>query len=265
MLHLHLPSHTQAPCACVLTILHPSLILLPCSRSVQALYNFVGSVEVLQPTQDCDFVLPDEGHFMLPPDAALYKLTEPTCPLPGTAPAPAPTAGPAAATTAAPAGGSAPLRAARGSFGSLSSLAGLSSNMSALSSTFAELTTGFSLTSRRSSRGGSSGGRGMVAVSAGATEAFAAAAGAEAQAAAVSPSAAMAVQASGDASLFVPAGTAAVEDGNLTLGDAILTFMNSPHPLQTLGELRAYGPNGAISRYHNPTSYTKALQRLNRL
>jgi hypothetical protein len=38
--------------------------------------------------------------------------------------------------------------------------------------------------------------------------------------------------------------------------------MNSPQPLQTLGEMRAYGPNGSISRYHNPNSYTKALQQL---
>ncbi len=38
----------------------------------------------------------------------------------------------------------------------------------------------------------------------------------------------------------------------LTLDDAILAFMNCPHPLQTLGEVRAYGPAGSISRFHNP-------------
>jgi hypothetical protein len=47
-----------------------------------------------------------------------------------------------------------------------------------------------------------------------------------------------------------------------TLGDAILTFMNSPHPLETLGEMRAYGPAGQISRFHNPNSYTQGLQQL---
>jgi hypothetical protein len=51
-------------------------------------------------------------------------------------------------------------------------------------------------------------------------------------------------------------------DLSLTLEDAILTFMNTPHPLDTLGEMRAYGPAGSISRFHNPNSYTLALQDL---
>jgi hypothetical protein len=48
----------------------------------------------------------------------------------------------------------------------------------------------------------------------------------------------------------------------LTLGDAILAFMNCPHPLQTLGEVRSYGPAGSISRFHNPANYTRALRAL---
>lgn len=49
---------------------------------------------------------------------------------------------------------------------------------------------------------------------------------------------------------------------DLTLGDAILTFMNSPHPLEMLSDLRSYGPSGTISRFHNPNNYTIALQHL---
>jgi hypothetical protein len=48
----------------------------------------------------------------------------------------------------------------------------------------------------------------------------------------------------------------------LTLHDAILTFMNTPHPLQTLSEVRAYGPGGSISRFHNPQNYITALAAL---
>ncbi len=41
-----------------------------------------------------------------------------------------------------------------------------------------------------------------------------------------------------------------------TLKDAVAQFMNCPHPLTTLTEYGAYGPNGSISRYHNPRNYT---------
>ena len=33
--------------------------------------------------------------------------------------------------------------------------------------------------------------------------------------------------------------------------------MDNPHPLETLGDSGAYGPDGSISRYHNPDSYTR--------
>eukprot|EP00250_Pteridium_aquilinum_P020888 c24979_g1_i1 orf=178-2862(-) len=36
-------------------------------------------------------------------------------------------------------------------------------------------------------------------------------------------------------------------------------FLNMPHPLEILSDPGAYGLNGAISRDHNPCSYTKAL------
>ena len=33
--------------------------------------------------------------------------------------------------------------------------------------------------------------------------------------------------------------------------------MDNPHPLETLGDSGAYGPEGSISRYHNPDHYTR--------
>jgi hypothetical protein len=44
-----------------------------------------------------------------------------------------------------------------------------------------------------------------------------------------------------------------------TLFDAIMELLDNPHPLDMLSEVTAYGPDGAISRYHNPDNYTKAL------
>jgi hypothetical protein len=198
--------------------------LIPQTPTPQALYSFVGTVEVLQPTADCDFVLPDEGgHTMLPPAAALYKLDEPAAPPPAPAQQPR-----------------------KSSFGGLALLT-TSLSSGSLSSALADLTSGFSLgasgagAEAAAAGGASTGALGMVAVP-------------------------VQADAAGGSAQLVPAagrgGGAGAADGGLTLGDAILTFMNSPHPLQTLGEMRAYGPNGSISRYHNPNSYTKALQQL---
>lgn len=230
-------------------------------------------VEVLQPTKDCDFVLPDEEHDMLPPGAALYKLTEPQ------------------QQPAAAAGEGTGRQSRRGSFNSLSSLTNIS-GMS-LSSALAELTSSFSLGgSSSSSNGGAQpsgdsgagSSLGMVAVPvAGAplvpvsprtadrqltddVSPFA-----EVQADQdehnLSPASALALSAAAASKPVVSSSSSALKKtpGGLTLGDAILTFMNSPHPLQTLGEVRAYGHNGSISRYHNPESYTKALQKLCRV
>ena len=44
-----------------------------------------------------------------------------------------------------------------------------------------------------------------------------------------------------------------------TMRDALLQFMNHPHPLTMLADYNSYGPNGSISRYHNPANYTTAL------
>ena len=38
-----------------------------------------------------------------------------------------------------------------------------------------------------------------------------------------------------------------------------MDLLNTPHPLDTLSEVGAYGPDGAISRFHNPDNYTRAL------
>lgn len=108
------------------------------------------------------FALPDEGHFMLPPGPALYKLAEPE-PSPPSPPSPLPPPSPRGASGGASAGGA-----------------------------------------------GSEGGAHRP----------------------------------------------------LTLADAVLAFMNTPHPLQTLSEVRAYGPGGSISRFHNPRNYVDALEAL---
>ena len=42
-----------------------------------------------------------------------------------------------------------------------------------------------------------------------------------------------------------------------TLRDAVMDLMNYPHPLTTLGDVSAYGNDGAISRYHDPDHYTQ--------
>ena len=41
--------------------------------------------------------------------------------------------------------------------------------------------------------------------------------------------------------------------------EAYWELMNEPHPLRILSNRNAYGDNGSISRYHNPSNYTRAL------
>eukprot|EP00976_Prorocentrum_cordatum_P065783 1178053-Prorocentrum_minimum.AAC.3 len=36
-------------------------------------------------------------------------------------------------------------------------------------------------------------------------------------------------------------------------------MLNWPHPLTVLSDPRAYGPDGTISRHHNPFNYRKAM------
>ncbi len=40
---------------------------------------------------------------------------------------------------------------------------------------------------------------------------------------------------------------------------ALSSLMDNPHPLDILGDPAAYGPEGGISRFHNPDNYTAAL------
>ena len=44
-----------------------------------------------------------------------------------------------------------------------------------------------------------------------------------------------------------------------SLADAVMELMDCPHPLEMLADGASYGPDGAISRYHNPDNYTRAL------
>ncbi|GMH44269.1 hypothetical protein BSKO_12203 [Bryopsis sp. KO-2023] len=41
--------------------------------------------------------------------------------------------------------------------------------------------------------------------------------------------------------------------------EAVLSLMDNPHPLEILGDSKAYGESGTISRYHNPMHYKNAL------
>lgn len=42
-------------------------------------------------------------------------------------------------------------------------------------------------------------------------------------------------------------------------GAALIALMNSPHPLDILADVAAYGPQGTVSQYHNPFNYARAL------
>jgi hypothetical protein len=299
-------------------MLHPASLRSSFSL-LQALYNFIGTMEVLQPSAACSFVLPDEGHSMLPKEPALYKLTEPCCNLPDPAAADvrpsfadimaqvaaaSPCSGcsgncggscsssaacsgacahhepatqprfscdstqQAAEDSSSDSSSSSPVKKGKlsnfGSWGSLTSLSNLS-----LTSAIADLTSRFTLVA------GTSGSIVSVPVTAEEAAAEAAAAAAVQDGVTVAEAAAHddAPAAVAAAYLAAPAAAVAVaEDSSVsssssaalpeTLGDAILTFMNSPHPLETLGEMRAYGPAGQISRFHNPNSYTVGLQQL---
>eukprot|EP01026_Neomeris_dumetosa_P033095 TRINITY_DN2632_c0_g1_i6.p1 TRINITY_DN2632_c0_g1~~TRINITY_DN2632_c0_g1_i6.p1 ORF type:complete len:718 (-),score=73.40 TRINITY_DN2632_c0_g1_i6:1354-3507(-) len=41
--------------------------------------------------------------------------------------------------------------------------------------------------------------------------------------------------------------------------EATMQFMDTPHPLDVLSDPKAYGAEGRISRYHNPSHYTKGI------
>ena len=211
---------------------------------IQVLYNFLGNVEVLQPHVGCGFVLPGEEHFMLPPEPALYKLTEPHCDL--------------------------SMPAATGAACS----SGCSSKTSPSLDLDQEL---LGVTLRRASDpalGGSSS-MDVVAVAPRANSMSAASVmvlpllpgtpGLE-QLSQLEGYMAADQQHLHHQEFFFP-GAASVNAANgpfsdMTLGDAILAFMNSPHPLETLCELKAYGPMGSISRFHNPDNYTRGLASL---
>ena len=51
------------------------------------------------------------------------------------------------------------------------------------------------------------------------------------------------------------AGGAAVADARA----ALTALLNSPHPLDILADVAAYGPQGTVSQFHNPWGYARAL------
>eukprot|EP00879_Flechtneria_rotunda_P010111 GHRR01010569.1.p1 GENE.GHRR01010569.1~~GHRR01010569.1.p1 ORF type:complete len:218 (+),score=113.48 GHRR01010569.1:819-1472(+) len=213
---------------------------------------------------ECPFVLPDEGHAMLPPHAALYKLTEPSC-------------SPAQLT----AGSTAPVTAVKdyvtvNAAADSNNSAPAEANATASSSSNNDRSSGSTITvSGAASKaycagtaaGGSSNSEQLVTVAAATATAILSSEAAGMAAAVLLPDCSTALSADA-ACTSVSALDAAAADltasgsEGMSLTDAILTFMNSPHPLETLGEMRAYGPAGSISRFHNPASYTMALQHL---
>ncbi|GJN18367.1 hypothetical protein PR202_gb05521 [Eleusine coracana subsp. coracana] len=64
------------------------------------------------------------------------------------------------------------------------------------------------------------------------------------------------------AALFRMEGTA--DGGRAVVASALRAFLNSPHPLETLSDLSAYGAGGAILRDHESSNYFRALSALAR-
>jgi hypothetical protein len=58
-----------------------------------------------------------------------------------------------------------------------------------------------------------------------------------------------------DADAEAEAGAAAVADARAALS----ALLNSPHPLDILADVAAYGPQGTVSQFHNPWGYARAL------
>ncbi len=47
-----------------------------------------------------------------------------------------------------------------------------------------------------------------------------------------------------------------------SLTAAVNALMDTPHPLDILGDTESYGHDGGISRYHNPDHYTRAIAKV---
>ncbi|KAK3164792.1 hypothetical protein QOZ80_1AG0024770 [Eleusine coracana subsp. coracana] len=69
---------------------------------------------------------------------------------------------------------------------------------------------------------------------------------------------------------FLPEGAALfrmegpADGGRAVVASALRAFLNSPHPLETLSDLSAYGAGGAILRDHESSNYFRALSALAR-
>ena len=46
------------------------------------------------------------------------------------------------------------------------------------------------------------------------------------------------------------------------MNHAVVEILNTPHPLEILKETAAWGHHGAVSRFHKPKNYTRALGAL---
>lgn len=79
-------------------------------------------------------------------------------------------------------------------------------------------------------------------------------------------SAAAAARAAGDArGVSLVVGGRGEEDTRVVPGSltaAVNALMDTPHPLDILGDTESYGHDGGISRYHNPDHYTRAIAKV---
>lgn len=72
-------------------------------------------------------------------------------------------------------------------------------------------------------------------------------------------------EASSPAHPLLPPGSAlyALNDiHSSTTASALRTFLNTPHPLETLSDPTAYGSEGTILRDHDSSNYLKAVNKL---
>lgn len=63
---------------------------------------------------------------------------------------------------------------------------------------------------------------------------------------------------------LLPPGAAlySVDRNGHSVANAVRAFLNSPHPLETLSDLTAYGSEGTILRDHDSSNYLKAINGL---
>eukprot|EP00798_Chlamydomonas_sp_ICE-L_P013973 gene13973-19916_t len=198
------------------------------------LYYFLGRMIVMQAHSDLTFVRGDKPHPMLPPGPGVYKLAPPSPkaspPTTSTSPSTTPTSPPTTSTSPPTASTSRPCLSPTPS--QRRPLGSGASDETRPTSGLVESTSGLTIYSL------------------------------EAGTASLGP-----IE---DSHLPLPQGKEMHDPQSPTprapyvpasITEAVFALMDSPHPLKVLADPASYGPDGSVSRYHNPTSYTQALKR----